>query len=540
MSIQCQVCQKVFDKQITNTHLKQHNLSVVEYKKQFGPNSITCQEYKNYLSSIRQGKNNANWGKTWNEERKYQMSELKKGSTPWNKDKKIGASENLLLGIAKREEKYRSGDLIRQAAKPSDETKKKIAEGVHEWAVSNTELLKQNAQKAVDTKRLRGYDFGLPMRGKSHSETTKQILREQLNAHNSTRRKLSKIKAQENARSINCDVVSFSGNLVELKCTVCRSKFTYTKQYLTDSKIKSSLCNICNPRTQAKRSQAEIELFDYVYALDRNAVNNVKKIADGSEIDIYLPDKNVAIEFNGLYWHSEQVLTANGRNKLRDWKKWQNLLDKNIKLISIYEDEWEQNKEIVKSRLANILGKTSTVTYARKCELKEIDSKTASTFCNQNHIQGKGRSNYRVGLYHNNDLVSVMTFSNNNLSRRIKGWEINRFCSKLHTHVVGAASKLFAHFVKQINPDTVISYSDNRWSTGNLYKQLGFEFSHQTKPNYWYFLPNECKRIHRFALRRKSTDPQILTEKQLRDKQGFYRIWDLGNSKWVWKNKNGA
>jgi hypothetical protein len=133
-----------------------------------------------------------------------------------------------------------------------------------------------------------------------------------------------------------------------------------------------------------------------------------------------------------------------------------------------------------------------------------------------------------------------MTFSNNNLSRRIKGWEINRFCSKLHTHVVGAASKLFAHFVKQINPDTVISYSDNRWSTGNLYKQLGFEFSHQTKPNYWYFLPNECKRIHRFALRRKSTDPQILTEKQLRDKQGFYRIWDLGNSKWVWKNKNGA
>ena len=128
-----------------------------------------------------------------------------------------------------------------------------------------------------------------------------------------------------------------------------------------------------------------------------------------------------------------------------------------------------------------------------------------------------------------------MTFSKNNLSRKIKGWEINRFCNKINTTIVGGASKLFSYFCKINDPEFVISYADRRWSDGKLYDTLNFQYVSSTKPNYWYFLPNELKRIHRFSLRKTSNDDQSLTEHELRRQQGYYKIYDCGHTKWIWK-----
>ena len=151
---------------------------------------------------------------------------------------------------------------------------------------------------------------------------------------------------------------------------------------------------------------------------------------------------------------------------------------------------------------------------------------------------GRGRSNYRFGLYYQDTLVSLMTFTNNNLSRRLNNvWEINRFASLLNTTVVGGASRLFRHFLKHINPDTVVSYADNRWSNGQLYQQLGFEKTSNGTPNYWYLLPNTTRRIHRFSLRKTVGDNPDLTEVQNRAAQGYLRIWDSGSSKWTWNKK---
>jgi hypothetical protein len=130
-----------------------------------------------------------------------------------------------------------------------------------------------------------------------------------------------------------------------------------------------------------------------------------------------------------------------------------------------------------------------------------------------------------------------MTFSRSNISRKVVGWELNRFASKLNTIVIGAASKLFKYFVNTYAPESLISYSDNRWSTGDLYSAIGFSKVSDGVPNYWYFKPPAAQRIHRFTLRKTASDNPALTEVENRKEQGYLRVWDCGSSKWLWNQK---
>lgn len=540
MSIKCMICSKEFEKQITNSHLKTHNISTNEYKNIHGKDSLTSDTYKALLAKQRTGTNNPNFNKKWDDEKKLNMSELKKGSVPWNKGKKYTATEKMLDGINQREQKYKSGKLIRSGKSHTDEAKLKISKSVKSYAIQNQEELSNRAKKAIHTKINLQYDFGKGMRGKKHSEETKQKLALIRDSNNKKRKQESKEKIVQNASKANCKVISFTEQYVKLLCSKCQNNFTFTKQYFTDSKLNVECCPICFPRIPQYRSNGEVELFNFILQLEPTAQPNVRQIINKSELDVYLPKQKIAFEYNGLYWHSEDVLINNGKSKISDYLKRKKAQELGIRYIAIFEDEWLNKKEIVQSRIKNILGKTENVIYARKCSILPVNSRTASKFCEDNHIQGKGRSNARYGLYYNDELVSLMTFSKNNISRKILGWEINRFCSKLNVNVIGAASKLFKHFIKEYNPDQVLSYSDNRWSNGNLYRTLGFEFKQETKPNYWYMIPNSIERIHRFNLRKNNKDNKNLSEMQLRSKEGFKRIWDCGSSKWIWTKRNGA
>lgn len=102
--------------------------------------------------------------------------------------------------------------------------------------------------------------------------------------------------------------------------------------------------------------------------------------------------------------------------------------------------------------------------------------------------------------------------------------------------MIGVASKLLSHFKKNYKWEQIFSYADRRWSTGNLYAQIGFELIGNTKPNYWYFANGSIERRHRFALRKKSSEPKDITEWELRRNQGWNRIWDCGNLKYVMNN----
>ena len=286
-------------------------------------------------------------------------------------------------------------------------------------------------------------------------------------------------------------------------------------------------------------SNYEMELIDYISSIigEENVVRNDRTILNGNELDVYIPSKKVAFEFDGLYWHSE----IKKPNKKYHLQKTMECEKQGIQLIHIFEDEWVYKKDICKSRIKNILG-SSTRLYARKCEIVELTNKEANKFFTENHIQGNVAAKIIYGLKYNNEIVSAMSFGNlrKNLGQKSTdgSYELLRFSNKQNMTVVGGASKLFNHFVKQVNPCDIISYADRRWSMGNLYEQLNFNFSHESEPNYFYIIGNERK--NRFGFRKDILISKYGclpndTEHNFCLNQGWYRIYDCGTKVYKWK-----
>lgn len=512
MPITCQVCNTTFEKIIPWQHLKTHGMNSAEYKERFGPlySPETLSKFKDRV--------------------------------PHNKGKKVSDPTQLSnhrIAIEKREEKYRRGELIKRGGtRWSAEQKAHISEKIKAYAAENPDKMKERASLAIATKRKSGHDFTKPMKGKTHSEETKEKIRLKSIETNKKKTERSHQRILTRIHEAKLSVTnSLYSDTLELTCNVCQTKFTFSKQYfMAEKKFKLEACPTCFPRI-TRQSAAELEIFNFIHEICSDAISGYRETYHSKEIDIFVPSLKIGFEYNGLYYHSEGVLVSLGKSPSHDSEKRTYFLDKGIRVIQIFADEWQNKKEIVKSRIKNILGSTPTKIYARKCKLSQVSSKDASQFCDENHIMGKGRSNVRLGLYYEGRLVSLMTFTNNNISRKSSLWEINRFASLKDCTVVGGASRLFKEFLKLTNPDTVISYADNRWSTGDLYAKLGFLKVSNGTPNYWYTLPNVCKRFHRFSLRKNKDDDQKLTEYENRAKAGYARIWDCGSSKWVWTRK---
>lgn len=285
-------------------------------------------------------------------------------------------------------------------------------------------------------------------------------------------------------------------------------------------------------------SNQEQLLTSFLSGYIDNIIENDRSIIPPYELDIVIPDKKIAIEYCGLYWHSELF----GKDRRYHLGKFLACEEKGYRLITIFEDELVDNKEMIFSKLKNIIGIQDdhvTRIYARKCVVKEISLREASDFCNTNHLQGYAGSNVRLGLYYSDELVSVMTFSKPSIAKGSKNkegcWELQRFCSKVNYSVVGGASKLLKYFERNYFWQEIYSYADRRWSDGNVYTKLNFEFKGTTSPNYWYL--RKQSRIHRFALRKTKEDPKNKTEWEIRKSQGWNRIWDCGNLKFVRYNE---
>lgn len=316
-------------------------------------------------------------------------------------------------------------------------------------------------------------------------------------------------------------------------CEKCNKNFNINKRvYQTRRELGVKICTFCNPIGSFSISGEEKNLRDFIKEnYDKKIISN-EKIILPYEIDIFLPDLKLAFEFNGLYWHSEIYKNSNYHfNKTEECEK------KGIKLIHIYEDDWLYKQNIVKSRILNLLGKSEKI-FARKCIVKEInDNEIIRNFLNNNHIQGYVGSKIKIGLFYNEELISIMTFGNLRKSMgqesKENTYEILRFCNKLNINVVGGASKLFNFFIKNYNPKEVISYADRSWSNGNLYTKLGFILEHKTKPNYYYIINGIRK--YRFNFRKdklvkkgydsNKSEHEIMLEKEI------FRIYDSGSFK---------
>jgi len=315
-------------------------------------------------------------------------------------------------------------------------------------------------------------------------------------------------------------------------CTVCNSKFSTCWNNIQGG-YKCPACFKRNPGS----SIIEDEIFNFLieYA-DIDIKRHNRTILRPKEIDLYIPSKNIAIEFDGLYWHSE----TRGCDKNYHLNKTIECEKQGIRLIHIFEDEWLFKQDIVKARLKQILKLSDAIRiHARKCKIKEINSKIKNEFLEKYHIQGKDSSVVKLGAFYNNELVSVMTFSHGNIakgSRVVEGvWELNRFCSDYNYHIPGIASKLLTYFQRNYDWNELFSYADRRWSTGNVYEKLGFELDHITQPNYWYV--KNFQRIHRFNLRKKPDEPKDISEWILRSNEGYNRIWDCGSFLFEKQNK---
>jgi len=261
---------------------------------------------------------------------------------------------------------------------------------------------------------------------------------------------------------------------------------------------------------------------------------NYRKL--GQEIDIYLPDLKLGIEFNGLYWHSEKQ-----KNKSYHYDKLIFLKNKNINLITIWEDDWVFKQEIIISILNNAMHNITTKIDARKCKILFVNNVEKIQFLNNNHIQGNCSSSINIGLYYNSELCALITFGKMRFimgqkNNKDNEYELLRFCSKKNCVVRGGASKLFKIFIDKYNPNKIISYSNLDIGNGDLYKTLGFKNLGYTKINYWW--TDYSKRFHRSGFMKhklvKEGFDKNKTEDEIMHERGFAKIYGNGNIKWEW------
>jgi hypothetical protein len=302
-------------------------------------------------------------------------------------------------------------------------------------------------------------------------------------------------------------------------------------------KTNINLCTICNP-IGFTYSESENELFNFIEKNYKGEIiHNSRNIIPPYELDIFIPELKLAFEYNGLYWHSDKYKPKNYHLDKTNLCE-----EKNIHLIHVYEDDWLDKQDIVKSRILNLIGKSEKI-MARKCEIRELmDTKSVRDFLVENHLQGFVGSTIKLGLFYNNELVSLMTFGN--LRKAMGGkskdgtYEMLRFCNKINMNVIGGASRLFNYFIKKFSPQNVISYADRSWSLGNLYEKLNFSFVHKTSPNYFYIVDN--KRFHRFMFRKdkliKEGYDKNKTEFEIMNERGINRIYDSGHLKYEYNN----
>lgn len=400
----------------------------------------------------------------------------------------------------------------------SDEFKVKFEETCLKRWGAKTNLMNDEIKNKISNTNLVRYGFDHVMKNKDISLlNTKSLINNRNNFFDNLGyvyidydfdKKVYKLKNKE------------CGHLFDISYDLFRSRIKYN----------NSSCLFCYPKDNLS-SIKEKEIFNWISYLGIKSIendrNSIKK-----EIDILLPDLKIGIEFNGLYYHSDKFKEKNYH------------LDKTIKcnevgisLIHIWEDDWLYRKDIVKSILLNRFKLLTNKIYARQCVIKMVDSKSSKKFLNENHIQGNTTSSIRIGLYKDDELVSLMTFGNRRINSK-NNFELIRFCNRINTLVIGGANKLFNFFLKEFLVSNIVSYSDISMFDGGLYKKLGFENDGNTSLNYYWTDLN--KRYHRFNFNKKKLVKlgydENLTEEKIMKSIGFYKIWGCGQIRWLFKN----
>lgn len=281
-------------------------------------------------------------------------------------------------------------------------------------------------------------------------------------------------------------------------------------------------------------SYLEHEMSEFLDSLNIQYKSNNRNLLGGIELDFYIPEFNLAIEMNGLYWHS----TEHKHKKYHQDKT--NACEENgIRLIHIFEDEWLYQKEKCQDTLKHFFGLSKRGTYGRQATIKEISWKSAKEFLNKYHLLNAGvAGNYRIGAFNKDDtLIAVMIYGKtSNESGDTTSIELKRFVTDKNNNP-GVASKMFTYAVRQRGYSEIIAFVDRRWFTGLVKKHIGFDVVGYTNPALWYIKGSE--RFHRRFISKNTlinnSECYNHTKKQMLYEMGYYQLYDSGKLKLVWR-----
>lgn len=363
---------------------------------------------------------------------------------------------------------------------------------------------------------------------KSNQEKRANTMLEKYGVHNSlllTKKGLGERYSDFSSKHFNAGFTLLStpeeyehlGNkgILHWKCNTCSNEFHKVYQCLR--------CPVCEPYSA---STEEIELAEFIESITGvPSIRNSRSIIQGKEINIFCPEKGIGIEFNGEYWHREEV-----RDEHYHQQKSVAMRNAGHRLITIYASDWRNRRELIKNRLLNIFG-TSSVLYARKGNVRTVSGSEADAFMERNHIQGTCISSIQLGLYFGTELKALMTFGTPRFNKEYQ-YELIRYCSE--GTVVGAAGKLIKHFEKHYTPESLLTYADMNWSTGDLYRTLGFDYLYDTKPGYSFYDRRTETFLSRYQcqkgrLAKKHGFSTDMTGPEMIAQLGYFKIWDCGN-----------
>ena len=282
---------------------------------------------------------------------------------------------------------------------------------------------------------------------------------------------------------------------------------------------------------QPNSSVAEEEIFNFCkYAIpDGEWIKSDRNLIDPLELDIISYKHKLAIEYCGLYWHGENL---SKRDRKYHKLKYDLCKEKGFSLITIFSSD---NIEKIYGILLHKLGLSNERMFARKCLLKELKSSEARDFHTKYHINGYVGSSVNYGLYYNENLFQVISFSKSRFNKNFE-WECTRSSIKFNCAIIGGVSKIFKHFIDEYNVKSLITYADLRFGEGMVYEKCNLQYIGTTTPNYWYFFPDKDKlysrvqfQKHKLKEKLDNFDPELSEWDNMKN-NGYDRIWDCGNN----------
>jgi hypothetical protein len=329
------------------------------------------------------------------------------------------------------------------------------------------------------------------------------------------------------------EIISIVKDEITIKCDDCGSIYPISRGNLYHrNNFKVKICTVCNPLFTGE-SFHEKEIFEYTQSLLPNIFvkGNDRDILGGKELDIYIPSYNLAIEYNGLYWHStEKVDNDYHLNKTIKCE------EQGIQLIHVFQDEWIYKQEMVKDLIKSTLGLNINTIDSELCVIKYVELDDSISFVEENNIQGSAYSDINIGLFYEEQLVSLINFK----ALDDDCYEMVRITNKIGLKIINGFDKILKSFIDVFKVKNIVSLLDRRLFNDKVYKTLGFEFVEYLEPVYWYF--EDYYRFYRFYDNSFLKDYLLIendsnkTEFEIMDENEIFRIYDCGYGKFVFNN----